>query len=174
MAEQAVRAGASLVTHVFNGMRPFHHRTPSLADMALTDARLTTMVIADGVHVSDAALRLLLRAKGPAHVALVTDSVRYQGWPVKRRNGAFYLTRRPGTLAGSDLTLLQAVRRAVQVGGATLAEAVAMASTVPARLLGATRRGRLRVGAPANLTVFDEDFTPRLTIVAGRIVYCAN
>lgn len=174
VAGQAVRAGASLVTHVFNGMRPFHHRAPSLADVALTEPRLTTMVIADGVHVSNAALRLLLRAKGPARVVLVTDSIRHQGWPVKRRHGAFYLTRQPATLAGSDLTLLQAVRRAVQAGGATLAEAVAMASTVPARLLGETRRGLLRVGAPANLTVFDETFAPRLTMVDGRIVYCAN
>lgn len=174
IAAQAVRAGASLVTHMFNGMRPFHHRAPSLADVALTDARLTTMVIADGVHVSDAALRLLLRAKGPERVALVTDSIRHQGWPVKRRQGAYYLKRQPATLAGSDLTLLQAVRQAVRKGGATMAEAVAMASTVPARVLGETRRGQLRVGALANLTVFDEDFAPRLTMVDGRIVYCAN
>lgn len=174
IAQQAVRAGATLVTHVFNGMRPFHHRTPTLADVALTEKRLTTMVIADGVHVSAAALRLLLRAKDPAHVALVTDSIRHQGWPVKRRGGAYYLTARPATLAGSDLTLLQAVRRVVHTGGASLSEAVAMASTVPARLLGRPQRGHLRVGAPANLTVFDDAFAPRLTMVDGRIVYCAN
>lgn len=165
----AVDEGATAVTHVFNGMRPFHHRQPVLLDVALTDPRLTTMVILDGIHVSPQAARLLLRAKGPDRIALVTDSIRHQGWDVVKRHGAYYT--RGGVLAGSDLTMLQAVRNAVMLGGASLVEAVRMASEVPARLLGERLRGMLAVGRRADIVVFDRAFRVAMTIVDGHIVY---
>jgi len=169
-ARRAVDAGAAAVTHVFNGMRPLHRRAPSLLDVALADPRLTAMVIADGVHVSPDALRLLLRAKGAAGVALVTDSIRRQGWDVVLRGGAYY-TRR-GALAGSRLTMIGAVRNAVRLAGASLEDAVRMASDVPAKLLGLARsRGTLDVGKRADLVAFDQRFQVLLTIVGGRIVY---
>ena len=171
-AARAVDAGARAVTHVFNGMRPFHHRHPSLVDAALSDPRLVAMVIADGVHVSGSALRLLLRAKGPAGVALVTDSVRHQQhvWKLIARRGA-YVTRR-GTLAGSALTMMRAVRNAVELGGVSLAEAVQMASRTPAGLVGRQRlQGSITVGKRADLVSFDRHFRVRLTIVNGTIVY---
>ncbi|MBI4341739.1 MAG: N-acetylglucosamine-6-phosphate deacetylase [Candidatus Omnitrophica bacterium] len=166
----AVEAGAAAVTHVFNGMRPFHHRKPSLLSVALTDPRLTTMVILDGVHVGAYAFRLLLRAKGPERIALVTDSIRHQGWNVVRRHGAYYT--RQDVLAGSSLTMLRAVRNAVFSGGASLSDAVRMASATPARLLGADHlRGALAVGRRADLAVFDRRFRARLTIVGGHVVF---
>ncbi len=169
-ARRAVEAGATAVTHVFNGMPPFHHRRPSLLDVALTEPRLTTMVIADGVHASPSAFRLLVRSKGADQVALVTDSIAAQGGKVVRRRGAFY-TRR-GTLAGSDLTMLRSVRNAVRWGGVELPDAIRMATEVPARLLGVHgQRGVLRVGARADVVVFDAAFHVRLTMVGGRVVY---
>jgi N-acetylglucosamine-6-phosphate deacetylase len=169
-AQQAVGAGARAVTHVFNGMRPLHHRETSLLDVALTERRLTTMVILDGVHVSPAAFRLLVRAKGPEHVALVTDSIRRAGWPVVRRQGAFYTKR--GMLAGSDLTMMDAVRNAANFAGLSLGDAVQMATAVPAKLLGLSRtRGALEIGKHADLVAFDRQFRVRLTLVAGRVVY---
>lgn len=169
-ALDAVASGASVVTHVFNGMRPFHHREPSLLDVALTDPRLTTMVILDGVHVDVYAFRLLLRAKGADHVALVTDSIRHQGWDVIRKHGAYYTNQ--DVLAGSSLTMLRAVRNAVVSGGASLYDAVKMASCVPARLLGFERgRGVLAVGRRADLAVFDRRFRARLTVVGGHVVW---
>ena len=172
-ALRAAAAGASAVTHVFNGMRPFHHRAPSLLDIALTDPRLTTMVIADGVHVSPSALRLLIRMKGAARVALATDSIRFAGWDVVERGGAYY--RRDGTLAGSRLTMVDAVRHAVQLGGASLEEAVRMASGTPARLLGLEREaGALAVGRRADLVAFDRNIRVRLTLVGGRVVFSSN
>jgi N-acetylglucosamine-6-phosphate deacetylase len=169
-ALDAVEAGARAVTHVFNGMPPFHHRQPSLLDIALTDARLTTMVIFDGVHVSAHAFRLLYRTKGAAGVALVTDSIRHQGWKVSQRRGAYYTTR--GVLAGSSLTMIRAVRNAVVSGGASLEDAVRMASETPARLLGLEReRGSLAVGRRADLVAFDRSFRVGLTAVGGNIVY---
>jgi N-acetylglucosamine-6-phosphate deacetylase len=169
-ATRAVEAGAQAVTHIFNGMRPLHHRAPSLLDAALLDPRLTVMVIADGVHVSAEALRLLVRAKGPARVALVTDSIRHAGWDVVRRRGAFY--RRDGTLAGSDLTMMRAVRNTVKLAGVSLAQAVQMAGAVPAGLLGLGRsRGTLEAGKRADLVAFDRNFRVLLTIVGGTIVH---
>jgi N-acetylglucosamine-6-phosphate deacetylase len=168
-ALRAVDAGASAVTHVFNGMRTFHHRRPTLLDVALTDPRLTAQVIFDGIHVSAFAFRLLLRAKGPAHVALVTDSIKFQDWDVTARRGAYYT--RTGTLAGSSLTMMRAVRNAAMSGGASLADAVRMASATPAALLGLRDRGSLTVGKRADLAVFDRRFHVRLTIVGGQVVY---
>jgi N-acetylglucosamine-6-phosphate deacetylase len=170
-ALEAVEQGAAAATHVFNGMPPFHHRAPSLLDVALTDPRLTAMVIADGIHLSAQALRLLLRAKGPRGVALVTDSVEHQrrAWALRRQRGAFYAP--DGTLAGSGLTMMRAVRNAVALGGATLPEAVRMASAVPARLLGDRRRGRLQPGARADLVVFDRQFNVLMTFVGGDASY---
>ena len=170
-AVRAADAGASAVTHIFNGMRPLHHRIPSLVDAALTDVRLTAMVIADGVHVSAAALRLLLRAKGPERVALVTDSVRGERhrWKLRMRRGAFYAP--DGTLAGSSLTMIGAVRNAVRLGGASLTDAVRMAAETPARLLGLRDRGVLAVGKRADVVVFDGEYRVWLTIVNGQVVY---
>ena len=168
-AQEAVARGARAVTHVFNGMRPLHHRHGALIDVALTQPRLTTMVIADGVHVSHEALRLLVRAKTVGRIALVTDSIRRQGWDVVARGGAYY-TRR-GILAGSRLTMMEAVKRMVTACGVPLADAVRMASEVPARLVHLASRGTLRVGARADLVVFDRTFRVLLTVVGGRVVY---
>ena len=179
-ALHAIDAGASTVTHIFNGMAPFHHREPGLLDVALTDPRLTAMVILDGVHVSAYAFRLLVRAKGPGGVALVTDSIRHEGWTVTRRRGAYYLpapraARQAGTanwvLAGSGLTMMRAVRNAVIAGGVALADAVRMASETPARVLGLRDRGALALGRRADLVIFDRRFSVQMTMIGGKLVY---
>ena len=166
----ATDAGARAVTHVFNGMPRLNHHQPGLIDAALTEPRLTGMLIADGVHVSPHAMRLLLRAKGSHSIALVTDSIRRQGWKVVQYKHAYYL-RGHRRLAGSALTMLQAVRNTVMLAGASVSEAVAMASTVPARLAGLASRGVLAPGRRADLTVFDRRFAPVVTIVGGHVCY---
>lgn len=168
-ARRAVAAGARAVTHVFNGMRPFHHRQPGLIDVALAESRLTTMVILDGVHIAPVAFQLLVRTKGPKRMALVTDSIRRQGWKVQRQAGAYYLSN--GTLAGSGLTMMSAVRNAMRFGNLSVHDAVRMASEVPARLLRDRSRGVLAVGKRADVVVFDQRFRVRLTMIGGRIVY---
>lgn len=159
-------------------MAPFHHRQPGLIDAALTDDRLTTMVILDGVHVSPQAFRLLLRCTGPERIVLVTDSIRRQAGSggtaslrsARSRGGAFYTPQ--GTLAGSRLTMLEAVRNAARFGKMKLDDAVRLATANPARLLGLERaRGALAPGQRADLVVFDERFRAHMTWVAGRIVY---
>ena len=154
-ARAAADAGATLVTHLFNGMAPFHHRHPGLAGAALDDARLTPSLIADLVHVHPAALRLAIGAK--RSVALVTDAVAVGAGTVgdvvmEERDGAARLA--DGTLAGSVLTMDRAVRNVVDLGF-SLVRAVEMASAVPAQILGSDDRGRLEPGRRADIVALD-------------------
>ncbi len=179
--EAAIRAGASQVTHLFNGMPPFHHRTPGLAGAALSDERLVAQLIADGVHIHPAALRVAYRARGARGIALVTDALAPMGlgegrfrlgeYDVEVRGGACRML--DGTLAGSIQGLGEMVRRMVQEVGAPLADAVAMASRVPADSVGlAGRAGTLRPGAWGDAVVLDAGgLEVRATVVAGRVVY---
>ena len=170
IARQAVEAGAATVTHIFNGMRPLHHRAPGLLGQALTDDRVTAMVILDGVHVDPIAFRLLLRCKGAGRIVLATDSVRNQARLKATLSGGAY--RKPsGILAGSRLTMMEAVRNAVLLGSVSLAEAVRMAAQNPARLIGQRDTGTLEVGKRADLVVFDERFRAGATLVGGALVY---
>jgi N-acetylglucosamine-6-phosphate deacetylase len=175
-------AGASLVTHLWSAMSPFHHRAPGLPGAALTDERATVALIADGVHTHPAALSLALRAKGPARVALTTDAVAAAGMPP----GDYMLggtpvvsdggtVRRPGgALAGSLLTMDAAVRNMVALAGARVEEALTMASTVPARLIDLDDAGRLAPGERADLTLWSAELAVRATIVGGTIAYQAQ
>ncbi|MBI4322766.1 MAG: N-acetylglucosamine-6-phosphate deacetylase [Candidatus Omnitrophica bacterium] len=169
--QRAISAGASAVTHVFNGMRPLHHRDPGLLGEVLTDDRLTAMIVLDGIHVDPRAFQFLVRCKGPDGVVLATDSVRHQ--PFRQSayaHGAYRL--KGGVLAGSALTMIQAVRNAVVSGKIPLHQAVQMASFNPARLIHESPRlGSLEAGKRADLVVFDDAFRVWMTLVDGRVVY---
>ena len=174
-----VDAGAGMATHLFNAMSPFGHRAPGAIGAALTDDRIAVGLIADGVHSHPASLRLAIRAKGTANVALVTDMMAAAGMPP----GRYRLGGQPvevdaesarladGTLAGAVLTLDRAVRNVVRWTGVPAAEAIRMATEVPARLLGLADRGRLVVGSAADLALFDDDLRIMATIVGGDVAY---
>jgi N-acetylglucosamine-6-phosphate deacetylase len=149
-ARAGADAGATLVTHLFNGMGPLHHRAPGLPGAALDDPRLTPSLIADFVHVHPALVRVAAAAR--PDLVLVTDAVAVDGRTVVERDGAAYLP--DGTLAGSTLTMERAVQNLVAVG-VPVERAVAMASANPARVLACSDRGHLRVGARAELNVLD-------------------
>ena len=181
-AVAAVDAGARAATHLFNAMTGLHHRAPGCAGAALADARVRVELIADGVHVHPGALRLAYQCKGAAGVMLVTDCMRALGCPdgeytlgdlpVVVREGQARLRDNPAALAGSLLTMDQAVRVMVQQVGVPLAEAVRMASLTPAEALGlAHRLGRLAAGFDADVVVLDPDLTTAMTIVAGEVVF---
>jgi N-acetylglucosamine-6-phosphate deacetylase len=148
-ARAAADAGARLVTHLFNGMGPLHHREPGLAGAALDDERLTPTLIADLVHVHPAALRLAIRHK--RNVGLVTDRVATTSLRVNADGAARLLD---GTLAGSTLSMARAVQNTVALG-IPVERAVEMAATIPADALGLTDRGRIAPGLRADLVALD-------------------
>jgi len=150
-ARAAADAGATLATHLFNGMGPLHHRAPGLPGAALTYRPLVPSIIPDGVHVHPAILKLALGARPDA--VLVTDAVATTA-PVTERDGAAYMP--DGTLAGSVLTMLDAVQRVVALD-VPVATAVRHATGNPAAVLGATDRGRLAPGARADVVALDPE-----------------
>jgi N-acetylglucosamine-6-phosphate deacetylase len=169
----AVAAGATLVTHLFNGMSGLHHRDPGLVNVALVDDRLSVSLIADGVHVDDTALVLAFRAKPPSRLVLVTDAVAWRRGSVgavaiEHRDGAPRLP--DGTLAGSALTMDAAVRHVVQRCGIHRERAIEAASTNPAALLGLADRGILEPGRRADVVELDDALSVRQVWIAGEPV----
>jgi N-acetylglucosamine-6-phosphate deacetylase len=162
-AQAAEAAGAACVTHLFNAMSPLGHRAPGLVGAALASERLAAGLIADGLHVHPAAMGVALRAaRGP--VFLVSDAMSpagttldhffLNGRRIERRDGR--LTLADGTLAGADLDLARAVRVLVGAVGWPLAAALAMATSVPAGVIGAgDRLGRLAPGRAADMVWLD-------------------
>lgn len=154
-AAAAARAGARLVTHLYNGMSPLHHREPGLVGAALDIDDLTPTLIADLVHVHPVALRLAIARK--RNVALVTDSVAVRAGvvgeiTVSESGGAARLA--DGTLAGSVLTMDAAVRNIVAIGVPRL-RAIEMASCIPAQALRLGDFGDCGVGGRADLVALD-------------------
>ena len=178
-AAKAFGAGASHVTHAFNAMRPFHHRDPAVIGAAIEASGVTVEIIADSVHLHPATVRLLLRAFGPERVCLVTDAVT----PAGLDNGTFRIGRREavlrsgritlpdGTIAGSAVTMDAVVRNVVQWKCASLTEAVRMASTVPATVAGASRKGRIAPGYDADLVALTPELAVAATWVRGVSVH---
>jgi N-acetylglucosamine-6-phosphate deacetylase len=167
-AHTAIFRGARHAVHVFNAMRPFSHRETGVLGAVLTDSNVTAEVIADGVHVDDPALRLVLAAKGPQLVILVSDGTAATGMKDGTyRLGSFDVIvsggvcrNREGKLAGSTLTLDRAVQHMVRLG-LPLIEAVRMATLNPARRVGLEKRkGVIAPGADADLVFL----TPELKV----------
>jgi len=175
-AVRAIELGARHAAHVFNAMRPFSHRETGVIGAVLTDPRVTAEVIADGVHVDDPALRLLLAAKSAEQVLLVSDGTaatempdgEYQLGSIEVTVSGGVCRNREGRIAGSTLTLDRAVRRMVALG-VPLAAAVQMAGFNPARLLGIeSRKGRLAAGAEADIVLLDEGVNVSRVFARGR------
>jgi N-acetylglucosamine-6-phosphate deacetylase len=178
----AVDAGASHATHLFNGMRPLHHREPGPVGALLDRDEVSCEVIADGVHLHDTAIRLVARAAGPERLVLITDAMTAAGMPDGRyqlgsmrvdvaggvaRLAADAGPRVPGAIAGSTATMASVVRHAV-AAGLPVTDVAAAASTNPARVLGlAGRTGALCPGLDADLVVCDETFGLRAVMRRG-------
>jgi N-acetylglucosamine-6-phosphate deacetylase len=179
LARAAVDAGATVATHLFNAMRPLHHREPGPVVALGERPEVTVELIADGLHVHPALLRAVMVALGHGRVALVTDAMaaagvgdgeyRLGGLEVRVRGGVARLAG-GDTIAGSTLTMGVAFRRAVRECGATLPEAVRMASSTPARAIGLTDVGELSPGRRADLVVLDADLAVAAVMSAGAWV----
>jgi N-acetylglucosamine-6-phosphate deacetylase len=174
-AQAAIAAGARHATHTFNAMRPLDHRHPGLLGAVLTDRALTADIIVDGIHVDPVMVDLFMRAKGIDGAVLITDAISATGMP----DGTYMLGGFPvqvhdgrcefdGRLAGSVLTLDRALRNVVKFTGASLQDAIRMATLNPAKVLGLQKqKGILSVGADADITVFSPTGEVMRTIVGG-------
>jgi N-acetylglucosamine-6-phosphate deacetylase len=176
----AAEHGATQATHTFNAMTGFGHRAPGAAGAVMTLPQIRCELIADTIHVHPAAIRVLVAAKGPSGVILVTDAIRATGMPDGRyaigsrtitvRDGAARLP--DGTLAGSVLTMETALRNVAEATGLPLAMLWPMTSLNAARAIGVSAaKGSLEVGKDADLAVLDDTFGVRLTVAEGTVVY---
>ncbi len=174
----AIEAGATCATHLFNAMRPVHHREPGPIVALTEDPRVTCELVLDGVHLHPAAAAFAVRAAA-GRVVLVTDAMSAAGagdgdyllgdLRVEVSGGVARLVD-GGAIAGSTLTLDAAVRFAVRQAGFSVQEALAAATSTPARLLGLSDRGRLEVGARADLCHLDGDLELKAVWSGGERV----
>jgi N-acetylglucosamine-6-phosphate deacetylase len=181
-SEAARRSGVTAVTHLFNAMVPLSHRDPNLLGVALAEDDLVCGLIVDGVHIDPLVVRAAWKAKGSAGIALVTDAVAAMGQPA----GEYQLGGRritadehgvrntDGTLAGSTLTMDQALRNLIAYTGCNLDEGLLCATRTPADLIGARDRGRLEVGTVADVVLLDRDHEVQITICAGHVAFVAD
>ena len=175
----AVRAGATAATHLFNAMGSMSARSPGSAGAVLAEAALTAGIIVDGVHVDPTMVAVAWRALGPGRLVLVTDAIAALGLG----HGSFRVgdtdvhvdERGPrttdGVLAGSVLRMDEAVRNLVAFTGCSTAEAVSAASATPARLVGRTDVGVLTPGALADVVLLDAGGCVAATVVGGRVLF---
>ncbi|MET9864835.1 N-acetylglucosamine-6-phosphate deacetylase [Streptomyces sp. NPDC006386] len=165
---EAIDAGATVATHLFNAMPPLGHRSPGPIAALLEDDRVTVELINDGTHLHPAALQLAFHRAGARRVAFITDAMDAAGFgdgrywlgplEVEVADGVARLAS-DGTIAGSTLTLDRAFQRAVTVDGLSVEDAVTALSATPARLLGMDDRvGSLEPGKDADLVLMDAGF----------------
>jgi N-acetylglucosamine-6-phosphate deacetylase len=175
-ADHAFDLGVGGVTHVFNAMRPFRSRDPGIAGAALTRAGVVIGMVVDGHHLAEETVRLVW-ACASGRVALVTDAIAAAG---AEGNGTFQLgdvevavddgaapMREDGTLAGTVLTMIEAVRN-LHAFGVPFEQAVGAATEVPARFLARGDVGFLEPGSPADVVVLDDRLEIQAVLCAGR------
>lgn len=176
LAVAALEWGACHFTHLYNAMTGLHHRDPGVVGAALTAVQATAELIADGVHVHPAALRIAVTAM-PHRIALVTDAMRACGLPdgtyklyeydVTVADGAARLA--DGTLAGSVLTMADAVKNMIELAGLPLETVLPLATEVPARIAGVfDRKGKIEGRYDADLVVLSDRFEVERVWVRGR------
>jgi N-acetylglucosamine-6-phosphate deacetylase len=176
-ARAGVAAGARMFTHLFNAMRPLHHRDPGVAAAAMLPSEASAAVIPDGVHVHPEMLRLAYRTRGAEAMLITSDKVAFAGAdsdltltvadePMRTAEGAVRIGN--GTLAGSVISMLDGLRLMVDKVGVPVSHAALMAATNPARILGLADRGAIRIGARADLLLLSRELKLKAVFVSGR------
>jgi N-acetylglucosamine-6-phosphate deacetylase len=175
-ARAGFAAGARHATHTFNAMRPLGHRDPGILAEIMLNQNLSADIIADGLHVDPAVVNLFMRLKGPELAVLITDGLAATGMPPgKFHMGDFEVEVKDGKclangiLAGSTLTMDQAVRNVMQFAGWNLQDSLRAATANPARVTSLETRGVLEPGAAADLVALTSSGEVRNTIIGGKM-----
>ncbi len=181
--DRAAEAGARHITHFPNALDPLHHRKPGAVGWGLLREDVSVDCIADFQHVHPLMLELIVRSKTVDHVALISDAIlptglgdgefRVWGERISVRAGRTALAAGPseGTIAGSVITMNQALKNVISLG-VERDKAVRMATIVPARAAGVDREiGSIKIGKRADLVAFDKDFNVRMGIIGGMIAF---
>ena len=177
--DQALAAGARHMTHFMNAMAPLHHRAPGPVGWGLINDQVTCDLIADGIHLDSSILKLILRNKTSQRVSLISDAIaaaglgdgEYEIWgeTIAVKNGRTQNSH--GSIAGSVITMLDAVRMMLSLGSSE-SEVAQMSSLNPARLLKLEHDcGSIEEGKRADLVAVDEKLNVKLTIISGKIAY---
>lgn len=182
VVDLAIDNGAAHVTHMFNAMKPIHHRAPGVAVAALLRDELKIQLIADTYHVHPATMEFLIKSKTPKGIVLITDSIRvggmHEGEKTQFSDQKVTLSGNKavmddGTIAGSTLTLNKAIKNIVETTGVKLTDAVRMATVNPAKVI-KSDKGILSSGKPADFVVLNKDFIVEMTVMDGKIRYSKN
>lgn len=175
----AIASGATRVTHLYNQMSPFHHRDPGVVGAALLEPELRVELIADFIHSHPKAVELAFREIGASRLVLITDAMRAKGLAP----GTYDLggqdvsvngtdARLPdGTLAGSILTMEQAVKNIHSLTACSLSDLAAITSANAAEELSLPHKGSIAAGKDADIAILDEHFNVQMTICRGTIAY---
>lgn len=177
--EKAVRLGAKQATHLYNQMRPFHHRDTGVVGSVLLEDNMKVEIIVDYIHSHMKAVNLAYRLKGAEGIILITDAMRAKGLEYGEYDlggQTVYVTEKgahlsSGALAGSILTMDQAVRNMKQTTGCSLQELVSMSSTNAAKQLKLSHKGYIDEGFDADLVILDLELNVQKTICRGNIVF---
>lgn len=174
---EAIDSGASVATHIFNGMRPLNHRETGILGAVLADERVMAEIICDRIHVDIPAIIIALKCKRE-ELILISDSIMARGLPdgeYSLGNQKVYVNEgiaktKEGSLAGSTLSLLNAIRTIVEKCGVSLNSAINFASLNPSRALGLNQKyGSIYKGKSADLVGIDEEYEPVFVMAGGQI-----
>lgn len=179
-AMKAFDSGVGHVTHLFNAMSGLNHREPGLSGAALDNDKITAEIIVDCVHINPAVIRLVCKCKKIDNIVLITDSMQGAGLfdglydfgsqRVNIRKGIAKLD--DGVLAGSTLTMIDAVRNMVNIIGITLEDSIRMASANPARVARIfNNKGSISIGKDADIVILDRNLNVLRTIIEGTTVF---
>ena len=168
--------GAKMVTHLFNGMDPLHHRQPNLLAFALGNDEIYAEIIADKIHVKPEVIKIALKCKAPDHLCIVSDALKVSNLPegvyelsgqkVEVREGMAYLPS--VTLSGSTFLLPQMLYNLRELFSISLPELAKMASFIPAQLVGKEKElGSIEKGKIADIVVFDNHFQVEAVFING-------
>lgn len=178
-AQAAFAAGTTVGTHLYNAMSGFDRRAPGVVGALLASPDVVATIIIDGIHSHPSAVAAAWRAKGPQLLMPVTDALAAAGMPHGRYSigdievvsDATGARNASGGLAGSVLTLDEAIRNLISFTGCTVPEALGSVTAVPARVFGLRDKGTTTPGAVADLTLLDSNLEVVMTIVAGHLAY---